>query len=93
MANPVSPFTAATEVSVSVKSDERLIVRCDAGASILVYLAVGYTPDKTTPLADYFLTGGDAVEITPRQNTVVTFLTSTGTPKIYYRLEKIEYGS
>jgi hypothetical protein len=93
MAQPDTPFTSAISAghSIAVLPHQRLILRCESASSVLVVIGVGRTP--TASVADYFLTGGDAVEINPQENTVVGIVAITGTPKIYWRLEKAEYGS
>jgi hypothetical protein len=87
VAQPNTPFTAATTVAVSVRSDERLIIRIENVAGALVYIKVGKPVSSTD--ADYYLESGNAVQITPGHDTVVNFLTDTGTPKIFYRIEKL----
>jgi hypothetical protein len=93
MAQPGTPFTSSATVptAIAVLPGQRLILRCESASSVLVYIAVGRVP--TASDADYFLTGGDAVEITPGVNTVVNILAITGTPKVFWRLELAEYGS
>lgn len=85
MAQPATPFT--TDSAITVGRGERLILRCGTGASILVLIKVG--KPATVSDADYFLTSGDAVEITPGVDTVVNVVISTGTPSVYWRVEPI----
>jgi hypothetical protein len=86
MSNPQSPVDADT-ITINVTRGQMLVIRCEAVASVLIVIKVGVTP--TTSNADYFLTGGDAVEIRPRENTTVNILRVTGAPKVYWRLENL----
>lgn len=85
MANPQSPVDS-NDIAITVGRGEMLVVRVAADVGVLVLIRVGDAVDATH--ADYFLTGGDAVEITPRIDTVVNLKRETGTPLVYYRLER-----
>lgn len=91
-ANPATPFTATTNTPITVPRNSKLILRLENLTS--VFTAVKVDKDAASNDADYFLTGGDALEINCRDGAVVSVLNITGTPKMYYRIESLSvYGS
>lgn len=88
MALPASPFTSsATNMAViPLAFGHKLILRCASGA-VKVHVKVGL--DASASVADYFLEGGDAVEIKHHEDTTVNILAITGTPNVYWRVERL----
>lgn len=88
MANPASPFasSASQNTSILLPIGHKLIIRCDSG-SVRVIVKVG--KDAQAADADYFLDGGDAVEISYHDATTVNVLAITGTPNVYWRIQRL----
>jgi redox-sensitive bicupin YhaK (pirin superfamily) len=83
-----SPFTSSATLNstITLPQGNRLILRCATG-SVKVHVKVG--KDATASVADYFLEGGDAVEIRNDDETTVNILAITGTPDVYWRVETL----
>jgi hypothetical protein len=87
MSQPATPFTAAQNTTIKVPANTKCILRLENLASVFTIVKVN--KDAATNDADYFLTGGDAVEIVCHDDATVNVLNVTGTPKCYYRLEPL----
>lgn len=80
-----SPFTAATVKDLPViVQGFKLVLRVEKLDGVQVNVKKNGVPSATQ--ADYFLVGGDALEIAI-PGTVVSVLTITGAPNIYWTTE------
>lgn len=83
-----SPFaSSANSQAILLPRNHKCILRCQNTTSVRILVKVGDTP--TTSNADYFLEGGDAVEIKTAEDTSVNIIADAGTPNVYFRIEKL----
>jgi hypothetical protein len=87
MSNPATPFTATNTTAITVPRNSKLILRLENLTTVFTVVKVG--KDASASDADYFLTGGDALEIVAHDDLVVNIKNVTGTPKTYYRIESM----
>lgn len=88
MANPASPFASSASLNTTIvlPVGHKLILRCDSGSGRII-AKVG--KDAQAADADYFLDAGDAVEIVYHDATTVNVLAITGTPNVYWRIQRL----
>lgn len=88
MANPATPFAslATLNKTITLPVGHKCILRCNSGTGRII-VKVG--KDAVSNDADYFLDAGDAVEIKNHEDTTVNILAITGTPDVYWRVERL----
>lgn len=78
-----TPFQCGGSVQTfpSLKPGQTLLIRVESG-SFLVYGSLDRVP--TTTKGDFYLSGGEAIEIKAVNNTQVRIINATNDPKIFW---------